>query len=261
MKSRHYSLEQRLVEPFRSIRSLQITPGTLISSLFGFFIFLGLWWFEKNSIFHIWSASLSLLIRFSGQPWQVSSGFWPEFAKPIVTLPKLIAAVPPPSIFIWWSATLLGILLFFVSGTWRPAFLPFRSTTRFILFLLSVSLACFAINPIQFQHSVEEWSKIYFLGAYGSIVIYAIIWTCGVLWFPISNWVKLGASLLVLFYFFVGVPLLLFLCTLALHYTSLLLLPLFALAFAPLLQLGWFIAFYSLALSSGADPSKEVAFE
>jgi hypothetical protein len=261
MKSRHYSLEQRLVEPFRAIRSLQITPAVLVSSGLSFVLFLLAWWFGREGIFHIWSEILRLLIRFTDQPWQVSSGFWPEFAKPIVTLPKLIAAVPPPSVFIWWSATLVGVLLFFISGTWRPSFLPFRSTTRFILFLLSVSLACFAIRPMQFQHSVEEWSKIYFLGAYGSIVVYAIIWTCGVLWFPISNWVKLFASLLLLFYFFVGVPFLLFLSALALHYTSLLFLPLFALAFAPLLQLGWFIAFYSLALSSGADPTKEIAFE
>jgi hypothetical protein len=128
-----------------------------------------------------------------------------------------------------------------------------------MIFLLWISLACFAIRPLQFQHSVDEWSKIYFLGVYGSILIYTIIWICGVLWFPISNWTKIWTSLLLSFYFLIGTPVLLFLSTLVLHYCSLILLPLFALAFVPLLQLGWFVSFYSIALSRGSAPNKEGA--
>jgi hypothetical protein len=261
MKPGQYSLEQRLVEPFRAIRTLNIAPRQAWLSLFAFFLFLGLWWQAKGLIFNVWIEILRTLISITGEPWVVSRGYWPEFSEPILTLPKLSAAIPPPTAVIWWAFTGLSLGLYAFSGTWKPAFLPLRATTRFILFLLWISLVCFALSPMQFQHSVEEWSKIYFLGAYGSLVIYAIIWTCGVLWFPISTFVKVVVSLMLVLYLIVGTPVLLFMCTLCLHYTSLLLLPLFALAFAPLLQLGWFVCFYSLALSAGTDPRKEVAYE
>jgi hypothetical protein len=195
---------------------------------------------------------LNFLISITQKPWQVGFGFWPEFAKPIILLPKLTAAIPPPSPVIWWSFAIGSIALFIYSGTWKSVFLPVRATTRFTLFLLWISLTCFAISPTQFQHSVDEWSKIYFLGAYGSVVVYAVIWITSVLWFPIKTWVKVSLSLLLLIYFTFCVPLLLFLCVLLLNSSSLLLLPLVALAVAPLIQLGWFVAFYSLALSSGS---------
>jgi hypothetical protein len=261
MKSGQYSLEQRLIEPFRAIRSIRIKLVTLVISLLGFFTFAILWWCVKMPVFHLWMGILDFFISLTDQPWQVSLGYWPEFAKPILQLPRLTAAIPPPTALIWWSFALGSILLYLFSGTWRSALLPLRATTRFILFLLWVSLACFGLDPNQFQHSVDEWSKIYFLGAYGSFVIYTIIWICAVLWFPIRTWVKFSLSILVVVYFLIATPLLLFMCTLILHYSSLILLPLLALAFAPLIQLGWFVAFYSLALSSGTDPTKEVAFE
>ena len=256
-----YSLEQRLVEPFRAIRTLHVAPRQIIGSIFAFLVFGFLWWTQKEVVFEFWMEVIRTLISITGEPWQVSLGFWPEFAQPILTLPKLSAAIPPPTALIWWTFMILSLVMYVFSGTWKTSLLPLRATTRFILFLLWISLACFAISPVSFQHSVDEWSKIYFLGAYGSLLIYSIIWTCGVLWFPISTWVKTVVTLLLVFYILIGTPLLLFLCTLTLHYTSLLLLPLFALAVAPLLQLGWFVSFYSLALSAGADPRKEVAYE
>ena len=261
MKPRQYSLEQRLVEPFRAIRSIEISSAMVISSIFGFLGFLSLWWFGREMIFNFWIEVLNFLISITGEPWTVSQSSWPGFANPLLALPILSADIPPPTIIVWWSFTFFSIALFLFSDTWRPSLLPLRATTHFVLFLLGVSLACFAIAPTQFEHSVEEWSKVYFLGAYGSLIIYAIIWTCGVLWFPISTWVKIVVSLILLLYFLVGTPLLLFLCTLTLHFASLLLLPLFALAIAPLLQLGWFVSFYSLALSAGSDLNKEVVLE
>lgn len=259
--SGHYSLEERMVEPFRSIRWISVPKSIRFVGIIGLVCYLAIWWHFKDKVFQFWGQELSYLLRFVDQPWTVHSGVWPSRVVPWISLPKLTAGILPPYQRVWWLITFLTMALWLISDTWKSALLPLKAISRFVVFLVWISLACFAISPALFNHSVEEWSKIFFLGAYGSFAIYGAIWTFGVMWFPISTGVKIFVSLLALCFELVAVPLLLFVSTVILNKSSLLFLPLFALLIAPLTQLGWFVSFYSLALSAGSDPKKEVRLE
>ena len=259
--SGHYSLEERMIEPFRSIRWISVSKRTIFVGITGLISFIALWWLVRNLAFQFWAQELTFLIKLIDEPWVVETGYWPNTTEPLALLPKLTAAILPPFQKTWWAFSIVSIAMWFVSGGWRPSLLPLKAITRFIIFLIWISLACFAISPMMFRHSVEEWSKIFFLGSYGSFLIYGIIWTLGVMWFPISTRVKITTTVLMILFEVVAVPLLLFICTVILKQSSLLLLPLFALLIAPLTQLGWFVSFYALALSAGSDPSKEVRLE
>ena len=253
MKSDHFSLEEQLVEPFRAIRWIRLSPLMISASLLGLTAYIALWWLAKGWVFDYWAKVLKFSVKYTDTTWSIRSGYWPNHLEPWIALPKLMAAIGPPTQNIWWFFAALAMATWIFTETWSPVFLPLKALTRFILICLGISLSCFAISPLLFRHSVEEWSKIYFLGSYGSLLIYGVIWTFGVLCFPISIWVKIRVSTLLIIYELIGTPVLLIMCTFLLQRSSLLLLPLCALLIAPLVQLGWFVSFYSLALSSGAD--------
>lgn len=259
--SSHYSLEERMVEPFRAIRWISVSNGTKLLGAVGLFGFMTLWWVFKNQIFLFWGNTLQFLVTLIREPWIVSYGSWPENHEPLMEIPKLTAGILPPFVETWWMFLVGTVVLWILSEPLKSAFLPLKAITRFIIFLIWISLACFAISPLSFKHSVEEWSKIYFLGAYGSFLVYSIVWVMGVLGLPISTWKKVTITLALLVFELFATPIALFISTMILKESSLLLLPLFALLFAPLLQLGWFVSFYSYALSSGGDPSKDVQLE
>ena len=259
--SPHYSLEERLIEPFRSIRWIALRPQTLILSLAGLLTFIGVWWFYRNSVFEFWRKELTFFLKFGDSAWSVGTGYWPTRENPIAIIPKLNAAILQPFQTLWWSFAIASGVAWVATRLLPATLLPLKAFARFVLFLIWISLACFGVAPLQFHHTIEEWSKIFFLGAYGSFLIYALIWTCGVLWFPIKTLYKWGITIFAVAYILLGAPLLLFLCVLTMKFGSLLLLPLFALLIAPLTQLGWFISFYAFALSAGSDPRKEVIFE
>ena len=255
MNQNHYTLEQRMIEPFRSIRWLSISRKTFFLSILGFLFFGFLWWHFRVLVFENWANELRFLIHYVDEPWSMHYGSWPDSINSLVFLPKLDAAILPPSPTQWWGFTAGTLFLWTFTGLWSAPFLPLRTLLRFIVFLVWITLACFAISPFYFQHSLEEWSKIYFLASYGSIFIYAGIWLFGVLWFPIPTGIKIVTTLAFLIFELFGTPVLLFNAALILRLSSLLLLPLFA-AFAPLIQLGWFVGFYSFALSCGNRPAK-----
>ncbi len=256
MNRNYYSLEQKMVEPFRSIRWLSISRQTILLSLIGLLVFGILWWTNRGLVFNFWANELRYLISFVDEPWNVQFGSWPDTLNTLFVLPKLNAAITPPTRIQWWLFTAGTLFLWTWSGLWRASFLPLRTLLRFIIFLVWITLTCFVISPFYFQHSVEEWSKIYFLASYGSIFIYAGIWLFGVIWFPIPQTTKIFLTLIFLIFELLSTPILLFNSALLLRSCSLVILPLFA-AFVPLIQLGWFIGFYSFALSSGNKTNDE----
>ena len=242
-----------MVEPFRSIQWLSLSRKTIFLSFLGLILFTVLWWQFRFVLFENWANELRYLISFVDEPWSVQFGSWPDSVHSLFILPKLEAAILPPSPTQWWAFTSGTLCLWIVTGMWSAPLLPLRTLLRFIIFLIWITLTCFAISPYYFQHSLEEWSKIYFLASYGSIFIYSGIWLFGVLWFPIPRRVKIITTVLFLVFEIFGTPFLLFNSTLILRLSSLIVLPLFA-AFAPLIQLGWFVGFYSFALSCGNKP-------
>lgn len=244
---KHYSLEERMVEPFRSIHWLSISPWTITSSLFTFLLLLYTWWNKRLLIFHIWSKLLGYFIHFTHSNWTIRTGPWGE--------PKLEAWIVAPSPTVWWISFSVVVLSWLWVSRWSNRFIPLRAAIRFLLFLVSISLVMFALYPLGFRHSIEEWSKTYFTVTYAMIPISGFIWMIGVLWFPLLWRAKLGVTFLLLFYELICTPVLLFTLVLLLEQSSLLLLPVFALAVVPLLRLGWFVAFYSTALSYGKLPS------
>ena len=257
MKTDHFSLEEQLVEPFRAIRWIRLSPLVITMSLLGLTGYFALWWFAKGIVFDFWAKVLKFLVKYTDPSWTVRTGYWPNHLQPWVALPKLMAAIGPPTQNVWWFFAALAMGTWIFTESWKPVYLPLKAVTRFILISIGISLGCFAISPLLFRHSIEEWSKIFFLGSYGSLLVYAVIWTFGVLCFPISRWVKIRVSVFLVAYELIGTPVLLILSTFVLQRSSLLLLPLFALLIAPLVQLGWFVAFYSLALSSGSTPEAQ----
>ena len=257
MRSDHFSLEEQLVEPFRAIRWIKLSPLVIFSSIFGLAGYIALWWFAKSWVFDFWGKSLKFLLKYTDSTWTIGSGFWPNYHDRWIALPKLMAAIGPPTQNTWWFFAAFAMGMWTFTEYWKSAFLPLKAITRFILISIGISLGCFAVSPLLFRHSVEEWSKIYFLGSYGSLVVYGVIWTFGVLCFPISAAVKIRVSIALVLYELIGTPILLVMCTFLLQRSSLLLLPLCALLIAPLVQLGWFVSFYALALSSGSDPTIE----
>lgn len=259
--SGHYSLEERMVEPFRAIRWISVSNSVRFMGIFGLISFTTAWWIFRNEVFQFWGNFLKYLVTASRESWVVGYGHWPENYASLMEIPKLTAGILPPFVGTWWFFLAGTIATWVITDVIRSSLLPLKAMLRFIVFLVWISLGCFAYSPLSFKHSVEEWSKIYFLGAYGSILVYSIIWTFGVLWLPISNRIKVFTTLLVLAFEMIAIPLTLFISTVVLSYSSLLLLPLFALLIAPLIQLGWFVCFYSFTLSFGSDPSKEVRLE
>ncbi len=260
MELKHYSLEERLVEPFRSIQWISLSRAKVVLSLIFLLVFDLSWWFLSETVLDFWAQILLYFTQITHNTWTIQTGYWPNHLHPLILLPKVIVPILAPSRAIWWSFAFATISLWFLTGQIRLSLLPLRSFTRFILFLIWIALACFAISPFAFRHSIEVWSKIYFLASYGFIFFYSAIWTIGVLWMPIATGAKIRITLLLILYELIGTPILFFLSTLVLQYSSLLLLPVFALAFAPLIQLGWFVSFYSLALSNGSVRNKENQF-
>ena len=253
MKLRHFSLEERVIEPFHAIRWIFISRNRALLTILALIIFNAACLFFRQILFQVWKIILLALVKFTSVAWMVQDGFWPNTTHPILTIPKLIAPVLAPTPILWWGIALITVLLWILTGTLKMSLLPIRTIVRFMMILIWISLACFAIAPLQFHHSVEEWSKVFFLSAYGSIFIYSAIWAFCVLWLPIPLTVKVWSSILLAVYFTLGQPILFFFSVMVLVHSSLVLLPFFALFLAPVLQLGWFVAFYSIALSSGGD--------
>jgi hypothetical protein len=253
MKTKHFSLEERVVEPFHAIRWVFITRTTAIGSILALLLFYFGWWHFHEQVFLLWKSILQIFVNAIGASWTIQDGFWPDTTNAFLTLPKLNVPLLPPDVLTWWSFALGTIGIWIGVGFFKMSLLPIRTFTRFMMFLVWVSLACFAIAPLQFHHTIDEWSKVFFLSAYFTVFIYTAIWTFGVLWLPIPLRVKLFVSALLTGYLLVGPPVLFFVSVLFLVHSSIILLPLLALAITPLLQLGWFVSFYSIALSSGPD--------
>ncbi len=252
MPLNNYSLEERLVEPFRSIRWLAVTPLLKLFTFICLVLFLVFWWFERSMVFECWGGTLSRLTHLLELPWHVGIAQWPDPAHAYLAVPTLEIWIVPPSTWVWWSFVLGTGAVWMITGRLKQSFLPVRTAVRFLLMPLWITIVWFVVFPLKFNHTIEEWSRIYFLVSYGSVAILSIIWTFGVLWFPIPLFTKLLMSSLWIIYTLFGVPVLFFISCMLLNQTSLLLLPTFALGIVPLVQLGWFVAFYSIALSAGS---------
>ncbi len=248
---KHFSLEEQMVEPFRAIRSFDITFFDAIFAAFFFSLSMWAWWFGKEWLSQFWSDFLREWISSLLLSWSVKSGHWPSPELSVFESPELLVSVMSPDRYQWWVAVFGCGGIWWLLGYVPDRAIPLRVTIRYWLLLFTIALVWFSFSPLRFHHSIQEWTKIYFLVSFLSLPIYFFLWSFGVLLFPISFWVKLIMTLCWLGFSLIAIPLIILVSTSIVEHFSLMLLPLLTLGIVPVFQLGWFVAFYSIALSTG----------
>jgi hypothetical protein len=157
MKSKHFSLEERVIEPFHAIRWIFISRPMAILSIVALLAFDFAWLFFHDVVFHFWTRVLTYLVNAISASWTIQDGYWPETSSPLLTIPKLSVPVLAPTPMIWWSFALATIAIWILVGYLKMSLLPIRTITRFMMFLIWITLGCFAIAPMQF-HLVADSS-------------------------------------------------------------------------------------------------------
>ncbi|KMN81489.1 hypothetical protein HNO92_003957 [Chromobacterium alkanivorans] len=238
----HIALHRAMrTEPFRRLRWLEIIGLPLLFNLL-------LLKFLPETL-ALWRQITQWSIEATGVPAQLSSLQVLNGLTPGLWLPWLDLPASVPSFWQWWGNGLIGLLLLSLSFLISPESMPARYLLRLFVIIQSSSCVYFALLPAAFNHSLPEYHSSCL--TFVLILLFLMPWVHALTFHVLEKpvWHKLALSGVSLAYLLLEAPLHYFAAALALHYGSLLFMPLLFILGSLMVEVMMMIALYAWAMS------------
>lgn len=243
------SIEERIFDPQRSIHGVARSPRDLAGAMLAPLILDSLIVGFAGPLLGLWrvifQAALSW-VRLEAEVRMETFRFIPAWK---VEMPCIDLLAGSPTAYQWaWILYGLG-LAWLVTRLIPETWMPLRYGIRFLCVVQLTSVVFFACWPGRFPYGVGDFVRTQVYTGFTFLLLLPPVYGMSyfILDFSLSR--KLTLLLLAVAYTAVAAPVQIVTCAILTHFGSLALIPLFYLAFGPLVYVSWMVAFYSWGVS------------
>lgn len=247
------TFEEQMLDPQRAVRHVPLEPKNVALALLLALVADSLLLLGAQRIFDLWRRICEGILAVTGAEGKVLMERWILGPRSGVVSPwvDLVALSPDPRQ--WWWTAYASFVTWIGVGYLPDRFMPATYAIRFLCAVQATSLLVFWWKPASYVYGISHFTQTELNIGFAFMLLQPLMLGLSYLLLNFKLRHKLFLLAGTLAYFVFAVPVHIMLCSLLAHWLSLLTLPMFYLAFGPLVFVAWFVAFYSWGM--GWNPS------